>query len=424
MNKQLRVLLFAAFIVFTGSSCNKYADSPETSNEGKGEKSNVDSLPVTQSLEAGNDASLGVSYDEGFDKIVYSELSQCHTQWTRGIINFFYYYQRWQNDPNTWADDVRMNKYLSLHDNGYKTAVNIRFYFKQYLGGSHIPAKNSSAFNDMLDTFWPVLLNKIMPGTDILVVGNEPFIETYAADFGTLMMDFYTKAAKRANTYKINKGVNTPLYIGAFDNVYNHLDTTDPQKPYREELLKMAHDTAWIAGADVHIHCSNLTELNNSMSTIAAGLRNVNNPMGGQKIIVTEVSLKKLFQSHNTDAVTAAFLTAYPATPDSARTVWGYINYANWHPRSLTEWNDWHRLTPFLENNKHWIRDSFNALKAYPKFLLATPSMRQGPPKSFDATTPLWILNGLFLNASVQRKPDNSCHVRYGYFDDFITINP
>jgi hypothetical protein len=357
---------------------------------------------------------IGVNYNESLQEIRPGELSASKTKWVRGFLDVFSHYDN--QDLNT---SDRIAKYLTLKDAGYKTALNLKFNFKT----RPYPAINNTTWNNYI-TFLDQLLDKVIAKTDVIIVGNEPFIESESSTYNEPLYSFYVAAATRVNQYLTARNLQRPILVGAFDNMYqsNRQGTTGVLN-----LLAWCKATSWIAGIDLHIHHNGSGEITTALDFVNDKIRN------DQKIVITEYSLMKWWRDNLDENISPAFITAANAStsdnifppPAGIIKCWQYIDYALKNPRKLAEWDAFQQNTPWLESRRSYMCNSFNLFKANTKFWFATYAMRQSYPLNadFTATTDPWILNSLFTARTVELLPNGDAQRRYSFLNQFADIN-
>jgi hypothetical protein len=221
------------------------------------------------------------------------------TKWIRATLNFFTLYKKYKAGKNWW-DATRIKVYKTLQQHGYKTALSIRYHFRR--NGLKIPEKSTQKYIEYMK-FTTALLREVMPYTNLIIPGNEPFIAApKGAKKSQKLIEFYEGTSARAHVYIKKYELNTPLFIGAFDNAY---------KPYRQNnqaynnFLVFAKKTDWVDGVDIHIHHKNNKDISSSLEYVGNRIRK------NQKIIVTEFTLTGWWNVHRRDELSAAFEAKY-----------------------------------------------------------------------------------------------------------------
>ncbi|HEX5552985.1 MAG TPA: hypothetical protein VFX43_07015 [Chitinophagaceae bacterium] len=359
---------------------------------------------MTDSLIGGRPR-LGVNYNGQFDFVDFEDLGRTETRWVRGFIDFFQFYDK----PSLLQSDPRILNYLRLKDHGYKTILNIKWNFSQ----RNFP---DTAGPEMrrYTAFLTTLLNRVWSETDLIVVGNEPFIESKVTNRGDSLVQFYEKVAHDVENFETHRKhlERKPIFIGAFNNLY----LSSWQTNSVEKLLAFAKSDPWIGGVDLHIHHNGINQLKVAMNAVKDQIR------ADQKIIVTEFSLVKYFKAQLDLAIPKEFADAYHY--GEAMKNYQYIDRALKDPVSQKEWEDFLSSSSWFETRKHYLRNAFDLLKTYPRFAIATYAMRQSfpPGQNFTAGTMPWILNALYANRTVRMDPGSPTPFNYAWINDFVAI--
>lgn len=359
---------------------------------------------ITDSLTGGKPR-LGVNYNGQFDFIDSADLARTKTTWVRGFVDFFKLYQ----DRGQLAGDPGISQYLRLKARGYKTILNIKWDFSK----RSFPDTASPEMKQY-SAFLITLLNRIWKGTDLIVIGNEPFIESKVSDRGDSLVQFYEKVAHDVENFEAARGRHeqVPIFIGAFNNLYLASWRTNSV----EKLLAFAKSDPWIAGVDLHVHHNGIKQLKVAMDAVNDQIRE------DQKILVTEFSLVKYFQAQLGLSIPQSFADAYGYAGDMKN--YQYIDRALKTPVSSKEWDDFLSSSSWFETRKKYLVNAFEVFSGYPKFAVATYAMRQSypPARDFTMTTMPWILNALYANRTVKADAAGKTAFNYAWIDDFLAI--
>lgn len=356
---------------------------------------------------------VGVNFNGQFDFIDYTNLERTQTTWVRGFTDIFQLYP----DVEKLNTDHRLQKYLELKGNGYNTILNIKWNFHN----KSFPEPDS---DEMLEykKYLRKFLSKVWKQTDIIVVGNEPFIESKPEEKDERLVAFYVEIAREINSFKKGVGAgqgdgkgirDVIIYLGAFNNLYLHGWRTTAV----EQLLSFAKSQTWIAGIDLHIHHSGINQLNQAMDYVDSRIRN------DQKIIITEYSLMKHWKSKMGENIPAVFAEKYGRDPNEQN--FQYIDYTLKNPVSRVEWVDFLSNSYWFENRTSYLWNSYQRMKGYDKFHVATYAIRQSFPfnQDFTRNTDPWVLNGLFANRTVVPNPETGLEqFNYAWINDFREI--
>lgn len=356
---------------------------------------------------------VGVNFNGQFDMVDLTDLERTNTTWVRGFTDFFQLYPQVEK----LHTDQRLAKYLELKKNGYKTILNIKWDFSN----KSFPDPESEEMDDY-KKYLRKLLGKIWMSTDIIVIGNEPFIESRPAERDQRLVAFYIEIAKEVRDFKKGKGVGNgigkgvkqvPIYLGAFNNLY----LPGWRTPAVEELLTFTRQEPWIAGIDLHIHHSGTHQLYQTMDYVDNKIRE------GQKIIITEYSLMKHWKLKMGERIPAEFADRYGR--NSQEQNYQYLDHALKTQVSHEEWSDFLASSYWFRNKSRYLWNSYELFKSYDKFHLATYAMRQSYPfnKDFTRNTDPWILNGLYANRTVETDPaTGEYQFNHAWIADFLAI--
>ncbi len=391
------ILIIIALFVSCSQSENNSTDSTDDMGQSDDEPINTQVLDDSKNL--------GVNFNEQLQFIDNDQLIALKTEWVRGFLDFFRYYE----DPSLLNTDEQVSRYLSLQTYNFKTVLNIKFLFRD----KDYPPQGSEELQNQMNML-QTILDKTWGKTDIIIVGNEPFIETDAADYGESMLNYYKEAAQLVKAYGDEHG-SKPIFIGAFDNTYQD---RRQNLPIYNEFFDYAENTSWISGVDLHIHHSNPDEMNAALDYAANRIRE------DQKIIVSEFSLMKHFRSNLNAKIPATFAATYNFSENLRN--YQYIDYALKNQVEKAQWEAFLSQSPWFENRKHYLSNSFyDIFSKHDKFFLANYAFRQSYPFNVDytATTDPWILNGLYANRTVEEDPETGRYqFNYAWADDFIAI--
>jgi len=356
--------------------------------------------------------SMGVNLNEQAGQADLNDLADTKTKYVRSFVEMIDLYKN-----NTIDTDPNLNTFITFHSKGYKTVLNLKFNFI----ANAFPAVNSTDWNNYI-AFIDKILDKAMPYTDVLIVGNEPFIEADPSTWNEPLNSFYKSACARVYSYFQLHGIDKPIFLGSFDNMYQSSRTGNTGVL---NLLSFVKNTAYLSGADVHIHHNTDAEMTSALSFMDNHLRD------DQKMIVSEFSAKNYFKAYNTNLIDPAFIAAANASttdniyppPAGVTQNYQYIDYALKNPRPVEEWYAFWHYSAYLENNKNYLCSANTDFKSYHKVFLACYALRQSYPVNtdFTATTDPWVLNAMFLNRSVQQVNGRNAR-SYSFLDQFLKI--
>lgn len=370
--------------------------------------SNGDKDPVDPRIELNDPTTFGINFNEQILHIVDEDVERSGTKWVRVFFDVLKYYPNIENFRN--SDEYK--EYIALKRKGYSTIMSFKWDFRTR--DMSLPPVNSQLMKDY-NEFARKMLLYTWSVTDIVVVGNEPFIETPVGERDQRLVDFYISLAENIREFRLKQPNNeVPLFMGAFNNFYESQFVT----PASTALLNWSVETEWISGIDLHIHHGTQNDLIVSLDHCYDKLRD------DQRILITEFSLMRHWRANNGQAVSANFANKYPHVNAGWRN-YQYIDYALQNPVPIEEWTDFIEMSPYLYNRRNYLQECFQLFEEdYPKVYIATYAIRQSYPQSqsFNQNTDPWILNGLFLNRTVQLDQQGSHHAHPYFLDVFNSI--
>jgi hypothetical protein len=345
---------------------------------------------------------LGVNYNGAIINVDVPDLGRTETRWMRIFIDYFDYKEGRQN-INTNPGLARVEAAKSA---GYRIILSLKFNYTN----RDFPT-SSGAIDADLD-YLPVILNRLYGDIDIIVAGNEPFIESKPEQKDNRLVEYYKRAAMAVKSYVDAQTRKVPIYIGAFNRLWLESEQTQAVKDY----LAFARNTGWIAGADLHIHHDNINQITAAFTFVDNLLR------GDQQMLITEFSLMRHWKNMLNQAIPAVLSSEYGREPGWK--VYQYLDYTlNTSPVSLEEWLAFLQNSTWFESRKHYLSNAWNKFLEFPKFHVATYAMYQTYGNDpFTLDTDPWILNGLFVNRTVVPDSNNEFYFNYGFIDDFVAI--
>lgn len=346
---------------------------------------------------------LGVNFNNFFSQVNQGDLARTKTAWMRGFVD---YYQFKSGQKNIQTDSG-LQQFYKARQAGYKAILNLKFNFEQ----KDLPATPAAIKSEL--SYLNTILTAIYPNCDILVCGNEPFIESKINQRDARLSNFYKAVARQVKAFRDGQKRKIPLYIGAFNNLWKPAW----QSQTASDLLQFAQNTPWIAGIDLHIHHTELSDIDGAFEYVNPKVR------ADQKILVTEFSLKNEWKLHLKDTIPNILSTTY-GRPASWQ-VYQYLNYTIHNPVSLAEWVDFLRNSPWFESRKDYLNVAWRKFIGNPKFNIASYGIYQNAPKVFTATTDPWIINPLFVNQTVVPDPKTGrFQPNYAFLQGFLSLQP
>ena len=326
---------------------------------------------------------LGANFNGDPRVMTYPELEDLGATWVRG---FFAMPDAEHGDP---AEKPAVKAILDAAGRGYGTVLSLKFpYFHKPL-----PAPGTPQMEAELRRLEAVL-RAVMGKVDILVIGNEPFIESRKQDHDDRINVFYEALASRAIQHRDAHPGKTQLYMGSL----NHLERPDWRTPATERWMRFVRSTPAIAGTDIHPHLPEPGADRFYLDYVLPHLR------PDQKFLATEFSLVLLYKQHLRDPVAAEFAQRHHVRPGTP--VWQVIKQALKNPFPQQKWDDFLNAHPWFADHRRYMTEQMGRFRGTGKLAVATYGIGQDAAMSGDDfgpdSTP-WLLNSLFCQKTVQR---------------------
>lgn len=347
---------------------------------------------------------IGANYNEHFEDVDWRDLEKADAQWVRLFLPMP------QVDRTGAAEHGAIKTILAARDRGYKTILTLKYPYNRV----PFPKVGSAEFERQLartDAVLPLVMGKV----DMLVIGNEPFIESRKQDWNANFNAFYERLAKRVIDYRAQHcgvGCKTRLYMGAL----NHLERPAWRTPTTERWLAFVKATPEIDGVNIHPHIRAIEESRPFLDYILPRMR------PEQTFIVTEFSLVWWWQANMKGTVPAAFADKYGASRDAQN--WQIIKAALETPFPKTQWNEFLAQSPWFESRKHYLANQMKIFRDTGRLAVATYGFKQGSSMSAawgPEKTP-WLLNSVYAGRTIRPNADGSAAPNYAWIDDFKAL--
>ena len=347
---------------------------------------------------------LGVNYNGLSRNYVARDVARTGAGWARAFIDMFALEDAGEPALASNRDIAALGR---MHADGYKVLVSLKYDFSRPDRSTFSSDPNGQPFHD-LSAFTTKVLDIVYPNADMLVVGNEPFIEVPGPgqrDSNDLVL-FYQHMADYVLMYRANHGRDIPLYVGAFNNLH--------EPAWRGSgavaLLGYAKSTPGIAGVDLHLHAGSVSEMR-------AAFDWAHSQLGDQKsFISTEFSLVQYFKTQLTQPIDTNFAKQYGV--DATWKVYQYLDYALKNARPRAEWVDFLKASPWFVAVQSSLADAVDLLHEK-SFAVATYAMVQSQTGIGPTTAP-WALNALYCNRTcVPDAATGESQFNYQWIDSF-----
>jgi hypothetical protein len=347
---------------------------------------------------------LGVNYNQFLQSIQEEEINQVDATWIRGFLDM---HLLGDQDP---AQNANIQAVLAAKAHGRHTILNLKWNYEK----EAFPTAGSAGMTqelDQLNRLLPVILGKV----DILVIGNEPFIETESNQSGQPLITFYQTMANDVIGYwKSHPDVAsaTRLYMGAF----TRLDLPQNRTSAVEWMLRYIASQPELSGADTHMHMPDFAAFQIMLSYVLSALRS------DQKFLVTEFSLVLLWYQNLGDTISPDFTSRYnlPAGLE----VYQFINRALQNPVPDAEWKEFLESCPWYMEQNEFLLNAYNLFRGTGRLGVANYGMLQSSTKGqrFKVTTMPWLLNALFASATVTPRPNGSPFENFPWGQEFTQL--
>lgn len=344
---------------------------------------------------------LGANFNEHLVGLRFHELELGRTKWVRG------FYPMPLADGEAPEDNPGIRNLLQARTRGYGTVLSMKFPYKNRA----FPKPGTPGMTREMRRVAKLLI-AVMGRVDILVIGNEPFIESRPADRNENLNAFYEHIAKQVIKFRRdNCGADCPtqLYLGALNN----LQRPGHQTPATDRWVRYAASEPDISGVDIHPHVASIEDSRPFVEYVLERLRD------DQRFLATEFSLVHHWKRHLTDAAPADFLARYDMPPKLK--VWEVIGAAINSPFPQEKWNDFLASSRWYESRKNYICNQLALFRDTGRFALGTYGYKQTPEMAGNwgpDKTP-WLLNSVLAPETVRNWNDGTPGRGYAWIDDF-----
>ncbi|MGP3985806.1 hypothetical protein [Streptomyces sp. 3N207] len=376
----LAVLGAAACSDDSGSGKSKDAESGKQGKGSEESKKAKEGSRVTPPPPVGI---LGANFNGDPAKVTFDELEGVSATWLRG------FFPMRDADKGAISEKPQIKKLLEAKERGYGTVLSLKFPYNE----QDIPTPGTDAWKTAFERVKKVLPT-IMDRVDILVIGNEPFLETRKNQRDRRLNLFYEKIAQYIIAYRAEHSARkTKLYMGAL----NHLDWANGQTGATKRWMKFVKKTKDIEGVDIHPHVTSLAGAKKYLDYILPRMR------PEQKFLATEFSLVLLWKQHQTDPVSAQFAKKYKDA--QGKQVWEVLREATEHRFTQQKWDDFLSMTPWFEDNKTYLQDQLEQFRKTERLAVATYGVSQDEAMTtnFTAKKNPWMLNSLYCPYTVRQ---------------------
>lgn len=377
---------------------------------------------------------LGLNYNKdvkNFNKADVDRIYNAGTKlppWARFIFNITQAYEDWDKVADSLAGNTEnwISKYCAAHDSGVNTALNIRWEFKElkkqtpFINGTCKANGTCDEYMKYSEFLTSKILPRIQACTNLLVIGNEPFLETFETiGPNSNFTRFYKSMAKDA--LAVWPWQTIPFYFGSFEALWLHNDDYALRDQAREELLTFVNSEPRISGVDLHMHARDLDSFDKAFDWLNENDRLIN----GKEVIITEFSPAPAFSDDMDKNLESGFKTKWGALDPVIKTKTlnrDYLIYAIENARSPEEFREWISTLPFSKAHPHYVCDAWKKFRSHGRFRLAFQGATQGTtPSNYDGTSWPWILNPILMPLT-QQPTNGQPSVRWNWYNDVQKI--
>lgn len=343
---------------------------------------------------------LGANYNEHFEDVDYRDLEKADAEWVRLFLPM-------PQLNHGAAEHGAVRTILEVGNRGYKTILTLKWPYHR----RDFPKAGSDEFKRelaRLDAVLPLVMGKV----DMLVIGNEPYVESREKDRDLDLNAFYEAMAARVIAYReadCGAECKTRLYMGAL----NRLDLKKNRTASTERWMAFVRATPEIDGVNIHPHVPAIELSSAFLRYILPRMR------PEQTFIATEFSLVGWWRQNMGKPVDPGFADKY-RVPRTTRN-WQVIKAALESPFPKPKWDDFLRMSPWFESRKHHLVEQMRMFRATGRLAVATYGFKQASSMSanFGPRKTPWLLNSVYAPRTVQPNPDGSAAFNYAWIDDF-----
>ena len=358
---------------------------------------------------------FGSNFNHNSEIIDFKYLEKAKVKWVRATPRILDY----ANGKLSVENDPANQKIVEAGQRGYKVVYGFRWDF--VLNEMPIP-KPGSPEEAKLFALEKRILEQVGPHIDVFSLGNEPNLETLPDDMmpdarGNIPLVEFTRRQLEqvvAPYFKAHPEIPYPqIFLGSLPALF---EKKQQQIPANVALLKMAQDDPRITGFDIHLHISNFQEAKEAFAF-------ARRYMPTKPFIVTEFSMHRLYLEHRTDALgsTAAgrvFAKKYHRDPSMKLYEWCGI--ANRQGVSPDEW-----LAAFNSRSwypQHYLTQFYDLFKKNGVTIATYPLLQQSCPENMTPDSPMWFINPIFLQKSLEAQPNGDISANPLNFEDFVKV--
>ena len=344
---------------------------------------------------------LGLNYNGKLTWIDHDEIRHMGATWIRGFLDM--------HSPEC-EQDRNLAALLGAADAGFGTVLSLKWDY----AARDFPAPGSPEFAAELRALDRVL-RAVVGRVDILVVGNEPFIEAKPAQAADGRLNVFYEALAEATINFCSAAAaeaTTRLYMGAL----NRLDLPARRTPAVERMLRFIASRRELDGVDLHPHTPTGAGQGAMVNWALERLR------PDQEFLATEFSLVWQWKRHMGDAASAEHRTRH-GLRDGTR-VWEVIDAAVREPVPPARWRHFLAHEPWFAEHRGFLAETVRLYRATGRLAVATypycPMRDRKQPFGPDDTP--WLLNGVYAPSTVSHEPGGPRPEGFPWAEEFRRV--
>ena len=371
------------------------------------------------------DRFTGINVNQKPESIDFALMNKAGATWMRANASMLPYLRVKETRFADW------DKFKAAHAAGKKGMINLMWDFEGR--GEAIPAKGSAREQELYTYLDTVFLPNLLPYADIIVSGNEPFVNTLSTDWkkdstGTApIAEFYKRMTTHLHDYMSSSTISTlsrknhKLYMGAFTRLYDTTMQIGAASFAVKDMLQFASSTPYVDGIDIHTHVTTMAEITASFEFLKA--QGINKPITDSEYTYVHSQADHVMESLDTSDTRPfagmTFAQKYAAKGYSdGMTVLSYMIAASNTPVTKMEWDDFMRSRSWTVD--HFLKKADTIFLQYPvngvTFGLVQTDINPANPLP-------WYMGFLYSSATVKHLPSGEPQGNYQYLTDFQKIN-
>lgn len=354
-------------------------------------------------MAASAQGALAASYNEQAGDVDYRDLERASARWVRMFVSM-------PLIDRGAGGNATLGKIVELSGKGYKTVLSLKMAFV----GTVPPEVGSDGFVKDIARL-NAALPRIMDKVDILVIGNDPFLEVPEKNRNEGMNAYYEAIAKHVIEYRAKhcgSACKTRLYLGSLTG----LEGAAGRNKIAQRWMDFVKVTPELDGVGLQMHLTEAGDAAAYLKYVLARMR------PEQKFVVTDLSIVKSWEANIRGNIPAAFADKYGA-PRNAQN-WQIIKAALETPFSKLQWDEFLSQSPWYESRKHFLATQMKLFRDSGRLAVAAVSFAQGssPADKLSPGAAAWQLNSVVAQRTVKRNPDGTSNFTYGFIDDFKAL--